>query len=135
MESKDLIKDIRDACDGLGPHCSLVTTASSTGYQQAVDYLRPGGTLMAVGLPGKATLDASIFFIVFKSLSIKGSYVGNRQDAREALDIAIRGQVKCHYVVRPLRELKEVYEGMEQGTIAGRVVLDMSSTRSVAPKV
>jgi hypothetical protein len=28
MESKDLIKDIRDACDGLGPHCSLVTTAS-----------------------------------------------------------------------------------------------------------
>ena len=30
----------------------------------------------------------------------------NRQDAREALDIAVRGQVKCHYVVRPLRDLK-----------------------------
>lgn len=27
-ESKDLVKDIKDACDGLGAHCALVTAAS-----------------------------------------------------------------------------------------------------------
>jgi D-arabinose 1-dehydrogenase-like Zn-dependent alcohol dehydrogenase len=24
-ESKDLVKDVKDACGGLGPHCALVT--------------------------------------------------------------------------------------------------------------
>lgn len=38
----------------------------AAGYQQAVGYLREGGTLMAVGLPGEANLEASIFFTVFK---------------------------------------------------------------------
>jgi NADPH:quinone reductase-like Zn-dependent oxidoreductase len=27
-ESKDLVKDVKDACDGLGPHCALVTAAT-----------------------------------------------------------------------------------------------------------
>jgi len=125
-ESKNLVKDVKDACDGLGPHCALVTSATAAGYQQAIEYLREGGTLMAVGLPGEAKLEASIFFTVFKSLNIKGSYVGNRQDAQEALNIAARGKVKCHFVVKKLSDLKDVYEGLEQGTVVGRVVLDMS---------
>jgi alcohol dehydrogenase, propanol-preferring len=62
---------------------------------------------MAVGLPGSATLDASIFFTVLKSINIIGSYVGNRQDALEALDIAAQGKVKVHYESRPLKDLKE----------------------------
>jgi len=27
-ESQDLVKDIKDACDGLGAHCALVTAAT-----------------------------------------------------------------------------------------------------------
>jgi D-arabinose 1-dehydrogenase-like Zn-dependent alcohol dehydrogenase len=27
-ESKNLVKDVKDACDGLGPHCALVTSAT-----------------------------------------------------------------------------------------------------------
>ncbi|ESK84817.1 mannitol-1-phosphate dehydrogenase [Moniliophthora roreri MCA 2997] len=124
-ESKNIVEEIM-AITGSGAHSAVVTSASSSGYTQAIDYLRPGGTLMAVGLPGKATLDASIFFTVFKSIKILGSYVGNRQDAREAIDIAARGGVKVHFVTKPLAELKDVYEGMKAGNIAGRVVLDYS---------
>jgi len=65
-ETKDIVQAVRAACDGEGAHCAVVTTASGSGYTQAVDYLRPGGTLMAVGLPGEAKLEASIFFTVFK---------------------------------------------------------------------
>ncbi|KZT25766.1 GroES-like protein [Neolentinus lepideus HHB14362 ss-1] len=126
LESKDLVADIKAATDGLGPHAAVVTAATGAAYSQAVDYLRNGGTLMAVGLPGKATLDASIFFTVYKGISILGSYVGNRQDAYEALEIASRGRVKVIFKLRPLSDLKEVYEGMEKGLIAGRVVLDCS---------
>lgn len=65
-QTADIVKAIKDACDGHGPHCAVVTSASTEGYVQAVDYLRPGGTLMAVGLPANATLDASIFWTVLK---------------------------------------------------------------------
>lgn len=99
---------------------------------------------MAVGLPAKATLDASIFFTVFKSITIHGSYVGNRQDALEAINIAATGAVKCHYKTRKLSEIAEfvlsffisvlilvylssfrVYDDLAKGKIAGRVVLSM----------
>ena len=75
-ETQDLVGDIKRITGGLGAHSAVVTTASPSGYTQAVDYLRPGGTLMAVGLPGTAALEASIFFTVLKSISIIGSYVG-----------------------------------------------------------
>lgn len=44
---------------------------------------------------------------VIQSISIIGSYVGNRQDAREALDIAARGQVKVTFESKDLKDLKE----------------------------
>lgn len=65
-ETADLVKAIKNACDGRGAHTAVVTSPYSEGYAQAVDYLRPGGTLMAVGIPAEATLDASIFWTVVK---------------------------------------------------------------------
>lgn len=106
-ETKDLVKDIVEATDGYGAHAAVVTAANPAAYAQAIDYLRMGGILMVVGLPARASLSADIFFTVIKSISILGSYVGNRQDAREALDIAARGKVKCHYITKPLSALTE----------------------------
>ncbi|KAG7439965.1 GroES-like protein [Guyanagaster necrorhizus] len=127
-ESKNIVEDVKAATGGFGAHSAVVTAAHSSGYTQALDYLRPGATLMAVGLPGTATLNASIFFTVFKSISILGSYVGNRQDAREALDIAARGQVTVHFVSKDLKELQNVYDGMSAGKVAGRVVFDLTKS-------
>jgi len=41
------------------------------------------------------------------------------------MEIAAKGKVKCYFASKPLSELKAVYEGLEKGTIAGRVVLQM----------
>lgn len=144
-ETKDLVGDVRAATDGFGAHAAVITAATGQAYAQAVDYLRTGGTLMAVGLPASASLSADIFFTVVKSISILGSYVGNRQDAREALDIAARGKVKCYFSLKPLSALAEyvlrlfvapdavtdltishrTYEGLEKGSVVGRIVLNM----------
>jgi len=61
QESKDIVKDVQKATSG-GPHAAVITSAASAAYELAVDYVRPGGTIMAVGLPGTAKLQASIFF-------------------------------------------------------------------------
>ncbi|KAF9446237.1 mannitol-1-phosphate dehydrogenase [Macrolepiota fuliginosa MF-IS2] len=122
---KDITAEIKRVTGGKGAHAAVVTTASSSGYSQAIDYLRENGRLMAVGLPSKATLDANIFFTVFKSITIHGSYVGNRQDAIECVNIAASGAIKVHYQSRPMDDLEQVYDEMGKGKIAGRIVLTL----------
>jgi alcohol dehydrogenase, propanol-preferring len=51
---------------------------------------------------------------------------GNRADTAEALDFLARGKVKVTYQLCGLSELPQVYEEMEGGQIAGRIVLDTS---------
>jgi len=99
---------------------------------------------MVVGLPAKSTLDASIFFTVFKSITIHGSYVGNRQDAIECINIAASGAIKVHYQLKPIGDLERsaffsysdwllkclspfqsVYDALGEGKIAGRIVLNL----------
>ncbi|KAI9007824.1 mannitol-1-phosphate dehydrogenase [Hyaloraphidium curvatum] len=126
-ETKDVVAAVKAVTDGLGAHSAVVASASPASYTQATEYLRPGGTLMVVGLPGAATLDASIFFTVLRSIKILGSYVGNRQDADEALAIAASGKVKVIYSKQPLSALAKVYDEMEAGKIAGRIVLDLNA--------
>jgi len=83
----------------------------------------PHGTLVAVGLPPDTYIKANVFWTVFKALRIVGSYVGNRQDAIEALDFAARGKVKAEIAVEPLSNLESVYHRMESGQLTGRIVL------------
>jgi len=125
LTSDDLTADIKKATDGLGPHAAIVAASSAKGYEQALDYIRNGGALVAVGLPADAYIKANVFFTVFRSLRIIGSYVGNRQDAKQALDFAARGKVKTTYSIRPLASLPEVFEEMKAGKVPGRVVLDL----------
>ena len=106
-ESKDLVAAIKKATpDGLGPQSAIVVASHESAYTQAVDYLRPSGTLVPVGLPN-APLSANVFWTVFKSIRIQVSYVGNRQDAVEALAIAAKGKVKVVFEEKQLKDLKE----------------------------
>jgi propanol-preferring alcohol dehydrogenase len=51
-ETEDLIEDIRKVTPGgLGPHAAIVAAANQTAYTQAIEYLRPTGTLVVVGMP------------------------------------------------------------------------------------
>lgn len=53
------------------------------------------------------SIGANAFWTVFKSIRIQGSYVGNRQDAVEALQLASEGKVKVNFELKKLKDLKE----------------------------
>ena len=61
----------------------------------------------AGGIRLTAGMEMTSFWTVFKSIRIQGSYVGNRQDAIEALELATGGKIKVHYELKKLKELKE----------------------------
>ncbi|KAM0755874.1 putative ADH1-alcohol dehydrogenase I [Meredithblackwellia eburnea MCA 4105] len=122
-EPGDFIAKVKAASGGLGPHAAVMASSGGAAYAQALEYLRPHGTLVAVGLPPDTFINANVFWTVFKALRIVGSYVGNRQDAIEALDFAARGKVKAEIQLEDLANLEDVYRRMENYQISGRIVL------------
>ncbi|CDO96032.1 unnamed protein product [Kluyveromyces dobzhanskii CBS 2104] len=124
-KTKDMVSAIQEATNG-GPHGVINVSVSEAAISMSTEYVRPTGVVVLVGLPANAYVKSEVFSHVIKSLSIKGSYVGNRADTREATDFFTRGLVKSPIKIIGLSELPEAYELMEKGKILGRLVVDTS---------
>ncbi|ODQ63149.1 alcohol dehydrogenase [Nadsonia fulvescens var. elongata DSM 6958] len=107
-----------------GPHAVINVSTAEQSITDACGYVRPTGTVVLVGLPAHAVAKSPVFTHVVKSINIKGSYVGDRADTKEAIDFFARGLVHSPIKVVGLSELEHVYDDMEKGKIAGRVVVD-----------
>lgn len=109
-----------------GAHGVLVTAVSPAAFKQAMGMLRRGGTCALVGLP-PGDFPVSIFDLVLKGLTIRGSIVGTREDLHEALQFAADGTVMPRLEIHKMSALSDVLERMRQGRLEGRVVLDLST--------
>ncbi|KAG0632560.1 chaperonin 10-like protein [Tuber brumale] len=123
---EDVGAKVKSITGGLGAHAVILLAVSEKPFQQATEYCRAHGTVVCVGLPGKAHISAEVFSTVIRMITIKGSYVGNRIDTQEAIDFFARGLIKAPFKVGKLSELPQVFKLMEEGKIAGRYVLDTS---------
>ena len=86
--------------------------------------LRRGGTCVLNGLP-PGDFPLSIFDVVFRCLSVRGSLVGTRSDMKEALAFAAEGKVKASIETTTLDDVNNVLERLRTGKVTGRVVLKM----------
>ena len=105
-----------------GAHGVLVTAVHPSAFGQAIHMTRRGGTIVFNGLPA-GDFPASIFEIVLKGLTVRGSIVGTRQDMAEALDFYARGQIHPTVATRELGEINSIFDEMKHGKIDGRVVI------------
>ena len=62
--------------------------------------------------------------MVANCLTIRGSYVGTRQDLAEALAFAANGKVKADIDLQPLSAINEVFKRLERGEVPSRIVLE-----------
>lgn len=113
-KTKNMVSDIQEATKG-GPHGVINVSVSEAAISLSTEYVRPCGTVVLVGLPANAYVKSEVFSHVVKSINIKGSYVGNRADTREALDFFSRGLIKSPIKIVGLSELPKVYDLMEKG--------------------
>ena len=122
-ETKDVVEEVRRLTDG-GVDAVVVAAGHSSAFAQAASMLRIGGTMCCIGIPpGGGRIETPVSEIVIKGLSIKGNLVGNLKECLEVVDLVKNGLVKPKTYVRPFRDLPAVYEELEKGDIAGRVVL------------
>ncbi|WP_226658647.1 alcohol dehydrogenase AdhP [Pseudalkalibacillus hwajinpoensis] len=105
-----------------GAHATVCTAVSKPAFNEAYAAVRRGGTVVAVGLPPEE-MPIPIFDTVLNGVKVIGSIVGTRKDLMEALQFAAEGKVKTIIETRPLEEINQIFEELENGDINGRVVL------------
>jgi propanol-preferring alcohol dehydrogenase len=112
---------------GGGAHGVLITAPSLSAFRQGVAMTRKRGTCVLVGLP-PGEFPIPLFDVVANCITIRGSFVGTRQDMAETLAFAAAGKVKADIELQPLSAINQVFDRLEKGDVASRVVLDLTQT-------
>jgi propanol-preferring alcohol dehydrogenase len=108
---------------GGGAHGVLITAPSLIAFKQGVGMTRKRGTCVLVGLPPGA-FPVPLFDVVANCITIRGSFVGTRQDMAEALAFAVGGKVKADIELQQLSSINQIFDRLEHGDVPSRVVLD-----------
>ncbi|MGQ6474002.1 alcohol dehydrogenase AdhP [Serratia sp. IR-2025] len=111
-----------------GAHAAVVTAVAKAAFNSAVNAVRAGGKVVAVGLPPES-MDLSIPRLVLDGIQVVGSLVGTREDLKEAFQFAAEGKVTPKVTKRPLGDINAIFEEMKAGTIRGRMVIDLGMAK------
>lgn len=107
-----------------GAHAAVVTAVAKQAFNAAVESVRAGGTVVAVGLPTES-MDLSIPRLVLDGIRVVGSLVGTREDLKEAFQFGAEGLVVPKTQLRPMEDVQDIFKEMEEGKINGRMVIDL----------
>ena len=112
-----------------GAHAVVVFATVSQSYKTAPYLLRPGGTVVAVGIPADSTVMAGAppGFLALRRLSIVGAVTGSLREVDEALDFVARGLVKPTLIHGTLYDIDKLFDKMSAGQLAGRAVIKISA--------
>ncbi|CAH0055893.1 unnamed protein product [Clonostachys solani] len=102
-KSPDLVNEVKGVTNG-GPYAAIIVSP----------YIRPGGSVVTVGLP-PGQMSTNIFAMVTQKVNIKGSFVGNRYETEEALRIMANSGFQLQSKVVDFADLTKVYGMMEKG--------------------
>lgn len=108
-----------------GAHAAVVTAVAKAAFNSAVDAMRAGGRIVAVGLPPES-MSLNIPRLVLDGIQVVGSLVGTREDLAEAFQFAAEGKVVPKVTKRPIEDINAIFDEMIEGKIKGRMVIDFS---------
>jgi len=121
----DAAEAVRAATGG-GAHGVLVTAVSLPAFTQAIAMTRKRGTCVLVGLP-PGDVPLPLFDVVANCITVRGSFVGTREDMVETLAFAADGHVHADIELQPLTAINDVFRRLEEGKVPSRVVLEFPS--------
>ncbi len=107
-----------------GAHGALVTAVSPSAFGQAVGMMRPGGTVVLNGLP-PGDFPLSIYDMVMRAITLRGSIVGTRFDLGRALHLAAQEKITATVHTARLEDINDVLDHMQTSSLPGRTVLEL----------
>jgi len=108
-----------------GRYDLIVSTApADLDWQAMVDLLRPDGTLLFVGVPGKP-VSVGAFPLIAGRRRIMGSPTGSRWMINEMLEFAARHGIEAQVERHPFAEANAALDRVRRGEARYRAVLEM----------
>jgi succinate semialdehyde reductase (NADPH) len=125
---EDPVARVRALTDGEGVDAALEALGRPQTFVWAVDMLRDGGRMVAVGLAAaEATASLPITRLVRRGLRVVGSYgARTRADMPVVLGLAAAGAIRPERMVTrrfPLADAAEAYALLDRGAVRGRAVV------------
>jgi propanol-preferring alcohol dehydrogenase len=122
QEKLDLARTAGAETTVRGADAAIVFTAAPSAIPQAFRALKRNGTLVLVGL-SVTNYELPLLDTVLKGITIRGSYLGTRDDLAQVFALAAQGVLRPHVHTHPLAEAPAILESMQRGEIAGRAVI------------
>jgi len=107
---------------GLGAHAVVVASHNPDAYTYTLQYTRIRGTVCPLGLPSDCDWSVRVFDIAMGSKRIVGTYIGNRADLSDALNLVAAGKVIPKVTVFPLKNVQDAFQA-RKNNLLGRAVL------------
>ncbi|MEO8033291.1 MAG: Zn-dependent alcohol dehydrogenase [Acidobacteriota bacterium] len=129
IESKEIVRAVRKLT-GRGADYVFVTVGSPEAATQGQLMLRPGGTLVVVGIPAiKATVSLRMYDLVWSEQRVIGSRMGSTRlqaDVARLVDHYLRGRLKLDELISgryPLENINDAIASMERGEALRNVIV------------
>jgi D-arabinose 1-dehydrogenase-like Zn-dependent alcohol dehydrogenase len=127
-DDEDAIRELIDETGGEGVDVVVDTVGHDDTLELARRLVRPGGRVVGVGYTPTSTLTVPTPRFVLDEVEYVGSRYAHRDDLTNAVSLVARGLVSPVVgMVRPLEEVNEVFEALEEGSVVGRAVLEVAA--------
>lgn len=105
----------------------LATASSSKSHSGLLGGLRPGGSVLVVGLDG-GPIEIGSTDLVLSARSVEGSLTGSAQDGEDTLNFSVLQNIRSMNEIMPLEEAAAGYVRMMSNNARFRVVLTMGQS-------
>lgn len=107
-----------------GVDAAVVMTSSADAIRESFRALKRGGTLVLVGL-SNARPELPLFETILKGVTVRGHYLGTREQLEEVFELAARGVGRPQVETFFLEEVPRMMERLRRGELVGRAVAVM----------
>ncbi|KAK2051950.1 alcohol dehydrogenase GroES-like domain-containing protein [Colletotrichum caudatum] len=123
--SKDATAEIMKFTGGEGLAAVIVCTDSLSANNWALTLLRIGGVMGVLGLPAENWgFDSSV--IVFRELTIRGSYVTSRESTERMMKVVEKDNIRSHITLLSFDEVPGILAAYQDSEFKGRLVVKVT---------
>ncbi|KZL66165.1 alcohol dehydrogenase (GroES-like domain-containing protein) [Colletotrichum tofieldiae] len=123
--ANDATAKIMDFTGGEGLAAVIVCTDSLAANSWALTLLRIGGVMGVLGLPAEDwRFDSSA--IVFRELTIRGSYVASRESTERMMKVVEQASIRSHITLVSFNEIPDILAAYQDSAFKGRLVVQMT---------
>jgi alcohol dehydrogenase (NADP+) len=106
----------------------LDTVSAEHDYNAYLGLLRPGGTMVVVGVP-PSPVPVAAFSLIGGNRRLAGSLIGGIPETQEMLDYCGAKKIVADVEIIPMQKINEAYERMLRSDVRYRFVIDLGSLR------